>query len=307
MNAERLKQIEEIYHAALEIPPDKRESFFKEFCGADKLRVKLSGADEQRLAKNYTANPEAYLLYLRGRFYWNKRTAEDLKKAIEQFKAAADKDSNYALPYVGLADSYALLEQYTGTPPSETLPQAKAYAELAVQIDDSLAEAHTSLGFVNYMLWQWAESEKEFKRAIELNPNYPTAHHWYYIYLRDMGRFDEALVEIKRAQELDPLSLVISVSLTRAYFLKGDVNSCIEQTKKLIELHPNYAPNHGFLGLAYIKQGHHTEALAEMQKAVELERSSASLANLGYANAISGKYLEANDIIMELQGRYAKR
>ncbi len=274
---------------------------------SNKLRVKLSDADEQRLAKNYTANPEAYQLYLRGRFYWNKRTAENLKKAIEQFKAAADKDPNYALPYVGLADSYALLEQYTGTPPSETLPQAKAYAELALQIDDSLAEAHTSLGFVNYNLWQWAEAEKEFKRAIELNPNYPTARHWYYIYLRDMGRFDEALVEIKRAQELDPLSLVINASLTRAYLLKGDVNSCIEQTKKMIELHPNYAPNHGFLGLAYIKQGRHTEALAEMQKAVELERSSTSLTFLAYANAISGKYLEANAIIMELEGRYAKR
>jgi serine/threonine-protein kinase len=273
----------------------------------EKLRLKLSGEQRQQLTKRDTANPEAYQLYLRGRFYWNKRTAENLKKAIEQFKAAADKDPNYALPYVGLADSYALLEQYTGTPPSETLPQAKAYAELALQIDDSLAEAHTSLGFVNYNLWQWAEAEKEFERAIELNRNYPTARHWYYVYLRDMGRFDEALVEIKRAQELDPLSLVINVSLTRAYLLKGDVNSCIEQTKKLIELYPNYAPNHGYLGLAYIKQGRHTEALAEMQKAVELERSSTSLSLLGYANAISGKYLEANAIIMELEGRYAKR
>ncbi len=150
-------------------------------------------------------------------------------------------------------------------------------------------------------------SKKEFKRAIELNPNYPTARHWYYIYLRDMGRFDEALAEIKRAQELDPLSLVINVSLTRAHLLKGDVNTCIEQIKKLIELHPNYAPNHSFLGLAYIKQGRYTEALAEMQKAVKLQRSSDSLANLGYANAISGKQLEANAIIRELEGRYAKR
>ena len=122
-----------------------------------------------------------------------------------------------------------------------------------------------------------------------------------------MGRFDEALVEIKRAQELDPLSLVINVSLTRAYLLKGDVNTCIEQTKKMIELHPNYAPNHGFLGLAYIKQGRYNEALAEMQKAVELERSSSSLAFLGYANAISEKYLEANAIIRELEGRYDMR
>lgn len=272
-----------------------------------KLQLKLSGEGERKLTQNYTSNPEAYQFYLKGRFYWNKRTAENLKKAIEQFKAAADKDPNFALAYVGLADSYALLEQYTGTPPSETLPQAKAYAELALQIDGRLAEAHTSLGFINYNLWQWAEAEKEFRRAIELNPNYPTAHHWYYIYLRDTGRYDEALAEIKRAQELDPLSLVINASLSRAYLLKNDVNSFLEQTEKMIELYPNYAPNHSYLGLAYIKQERFTEAVAEARKAVELDRSSTSLSFLGYTYAVSGKEYEANAVLKELKEKYARR
>jgi serine/threonine-protein kinase len=271
------------------------------------LETKLSGTDLQKVTKSYTNNNEAFQLYLKGRFYWNRRTAENLKKAIEQFRAAADLDPNYALAFVGLADSYALLEQYTGAAPSETLPQARNYAELALRIDDSLAEAHTSLGFVFYSLWKWAEAEKEFKRAIELNPKYPTAHHWYYVYLREMGRYDEALAEIKRAQKLDPMSLVINVSLTRAYLLTGDVNSFIEQTKRIMELHPNYAPNYSYLGLAYVKQGRHAEAIAEARKAVELERSSLNLSLLGYINAVSGKHLEAKAILKELEERHARR
>lgn len=274
---------------------------------AGKVKIKLLGADEAKVTKNYTTSSEAFQLYLKGRFYWNKRTGDDLIKAIEQFKAAADKDSNFALAYVGLADSYALLQQYTGILPSETMPQAKAYAEHALQIDDSLVEAHTSMGFIHYNLWQWAEAEKEFKRAIELNPNYPTAHHWYYIYLRDMRRFDEALAEIKRAQELEPLSLVINLSLTRAYLLTGDLDSFIRETQRTMELYPNYASNYSYLGLAYVKQGRYADALAEMRKGVELERSSSSLAFLGYASGISGNHSEANAILKELQKKYDKQ
>jgi serine/threonine protein kinase/Flp pilus assembly protein TadD len=271
------------------------------------LETKLSKTDLQKATKSYTNNNEAYQLYLKGRFYWNQRTGENLKKAIEEFGAAVKLDPNYALAYVGLADSYSLLEQYTGALPSETLPQAKAYAELAVQIDEQLAEAHTSLGFVFYSLWKWDEAEKEFKRAIELNPKYPTARHWYYIYLREVGRYDEALAEIKRAQELDPMSLVINVSLTRAYLLTGDVNSFIEQSKRIMELHPNYAPNYSYLGLAYVKQERHAEAIAEARKAVELERSGLTLSVLGYINAVSGKQSEAKAILKELEERHARR
>ena len=140
------------------------------------------------LTQRDTTNPEAYQFYLRGRYYWNKRTAENLKKAMEQFQQAADKDPNYALAYVGLGDSYVLLENYAGTPASETLPKAKAFAERALQLDSSLAEAHTSLGYIYNNLWRWKEAEEEFKRAIKLNPNYPTAHHWYSLCLLDLGR-----------------------------------------------------------------------------------------------------------------------
>src|SRR5262249_35804587 len=160
------------------------------------------GADETRVAKNYTTNAEAYQLYLKGRFYWNKRDEENLRRAIEQFKAAADKDPNYALAFVGLADCYALLPEYSGTPSSEALPQARAYALRALGIDDSLGEAHTSLANVDSLSWNWDEAENGFKRGIELNPNYATAYKWWGLQLATLGRLDEALAKLKRAQEL---------------------------------------------------------------------------------------------------------
>jgi serine/threonine protein kinase/TolB-like protein/Tfp pilus assembly protein PilF len=274
---------------------------------SEKLRLKLSGEDRLQLAKRETGDPEAYQLYLKGRFYWNRRTAENLKKAIEQFQQAVDKDPNYALAYVGLADCYLLLEEYAGTPTSETVPKAKAYAEQALQLDGSLAEAHASLGLIHDSLWQWAEAEREFKRAIELNPNYPTARHWYSRYLRNVGRFDESLAEIKRAQQLDPLSLVITGNLIYSYLATGDVNAAIEQGRKAIELDANSPIGHLYLGLAYLKQGH-PEALAHLQKAVELsDRASEPLGYLGYANATVGKRPEALAIIQEIKGKYARR
>jgi eukaryotic-like serine/threonine-protein kinase len=275
---------------------------------SNKLRAKLSGADEQKVTKNYTANAEAYQHYLKGRFYWNKRTEENLKKAIQEFQKAVEIDPNYALAYVGLADSYTVMEQYAGTPSSEALPKAKAYAERALEIDNQLAEAHASLGLINGSLWQWAEAEKEFERAIELNPNYPTAHHWYSIYLRKMGRYDESLQEMKRAQELDPLSNIINYNVAEVYLIKGDLDAAFEQSKKMIELDPNSWFGHGSLGLVYLKQGRSDEAIAKLQEAAALsQRSPLSLADLGYALAISGRRAEALAIIKELEERYAKR
>ena len=206
----------------------------------EKLRLKLTGEQQQRLTQRDTTNPEAYQFYLRGRYYWNKRTAENLTKAMEQFQQAADKDPNYALAYVGLSDSYVLLENYAGTPANETLPKAKAFAERALQLDNSLAEAHTSLGYVYNGLWRWEEAEQEFKRAIELNPNYPNAHHWYSLCLLDLGRIAEAKAEIKRAHELDPLSLIIGTTVTYAYLAEGDAKFAIAQSKKVVELDPNF-------------------------------------------------------------------
>jgi TolB-like protein/Flp pilus assembly protein TadD len=275
---------------------------------SEQLKLKLSGAQEQQITKNYTVNGEAYQLYLKGRFYWNRRTPENLKRAIQEFQRAIEIDPNYALAYVGLADSYAVMEQYTGTPSSETLPKAKAYAERALAIDEQIAEAHASLGLINTGLWQWTEAEREFKRAIELNPNYPTARHWYSIYLRRTGQYDESLREIKRAQELDPLSNIINVNAAQAYQIKGDFGAAIEQSKKAIEIDPNSWLGHNWIGQAYLKQGRYDEAIGKLQEAVALsQRLPLSLADLGYALAVSGKRAEALAIVKELEERYAKR
>ena len=273
-----------------------------------KLKLKLSGADEAKIIKTSTANPEAYQAYLKGRFYWNRRTAENIKKAIEQFKAATDRDPNYALAYTGLADCYILLPEYAGTPNSEAFPQAKAFAERAIAIDDQLAEGHASLGGVNLKLWQWSESEREFKRAIELNPNYATAYHWYCVLLRSLGRFDEAAEMINKARELDPLSGVIGNNVAQTYLIRKDYKTMADVCLKLIELGPNYPGGYEFLGLAYLKLGRSADAIANLEKSVELSnRASISLGSLGYGYAISGNRTEAVRIVKELEDRYARK
>ncbi|MEO7675055.1 MAG: hypothetical protein ABIU09_13365, partial [Pyrinomonadaceae bacterium] len=185
------------------------------------LKLKLTGAQEQEIAKTYTENSEAYQHYLRGRFYWNKRTAEGIMKAVEEFQAAADADPSFALAFVGLGDSYLLLPEYNGTPVDQAMPKAKAFAEKALQIDPSLGEAHATLGLMNNYVWQFDEADREFQRAIELNPNYPTVHHWYSNNLREAGDYKGALAEIRRAQELDPLSGIININLGIMLALNG--------------------------------------------------------------------------------------
>jgi eukaryotic-like serine/threonine-protein kinase len=271
----------------------------------ERLRLNLSGAEQQRLVRRDTTNAEAYQFYLRGRYYWNKRTPDGLKKAIEQFQQAADKDPNYALAYVGLADSYLLLEYYASTPASETLP--KAYAQRALQLDETLAEAHASLGLINDYLWQFEEAEKEYKRAISLNPNYPTTHHWYSRHLRGLGRLDEAWAEIKRAQELDPLSSIISENVALIYLLKNDLNSGMEECKRIIELDPSFPSAHDDLGWVYLKQQRYEEATAEFQKTTESSgRASLYLGDLGYCYAVTGRRPDALAILKELEERYAR-
>jgi TolB-like protein/Flp pilus assembly protein TadD len=273
-----------------------------------KLKEKLSGAEETKVIKTATANPEAYQAYLKGRYYWNRRTAENLKRAIEQFKSATDRDPNYALAFVGLADCYAVLNEYAGTPTSETLPQSKAYAERALAIDGQLAEPHATLGSINESSWQFGEAEKEFKRAIELNPNYPTAYHWYSILLKSLGRNDEAAAMIKRAQELDPLSSVIAVNISRMYQLQNNHEASIENSLKLIELDPNFGPAYEYLALSYLKRGRNAEAIAAAEKAVELtNRAGITVGDLGYMYAAVGKRAEAIDKIKELEEKYARK
>ena len=275
---------------------------------SERLKLRLTGEDQKRLTARDTGDAEAYQFYLRGRYFWNRRTSGGLKKALEQFQQAVDKDPTYALAYVGLADCYAVLEQYAGTPASETIPKARAAAQRALQIDNSLAEAHASLGFINMFAWQFAEADKEFKRGIDLNPNYPTARQWYGIYLRAMGRADEAMAESQRARQLDPLSPIISVQVCNLYMLKGEFDSAIEECKKVLDLDPNFPRAHDLLGWAYLKQGRQQEALAEMQKAVEASgRASQELGYLGYGYAATGNPAGAMSILRELEERYGKR
>jgi len=258
------------------------------------LRLKLSGAEQNRVTKHYTESAEAYQLYLKGRFYWNKRTGEALKKAIEYFQQAIEKDPNYALAYAGLADAYGLLPAYSAGAPQDIFPKAKAAAKKALELDETLAEAHTSLAKVLFYDWNLAESNREFQRAIELNPNYATAHQWYGNgNLRVMGRFDEAIAEMKRAQELDPLSLVINSDVGLTYISARQYDQAIEQLRKTTELDQGFYYAHWNLGRAYEMKGSLREALAEYRKARQLTDDPRTLAMLGHGLAVSGKRDEA--------------
>jgi serine/threonine-protein kinase len=275
---------------------------------SQKLQLKLSGDESKGLTKRYTNDNEAYQLYLKGRFYWNKRTGENIGKAIEQFQAAADKDPGFALAYAGLADCYAISSTYRQKRSSDTLPLARANALRSIELDNSLAEPHASLGMVNHFEWKMSEAEAEFKRAIELNPNYATAHHWYSRFLRGLGRTDEAWKEITRASELDPLSMVIVTNIAEQYIERGDLKAGADECKKLFDLDPNYWAGHQTLAIVFVKQGRYEEALAEGQKSIELsKRSNASLAFLGHVYGRMGKRAEAEAVIKELLERFDKR
>jgi eukaryotic-like serine/threonine-protein kinase len=270
------------------------------------LKLKLTGAQAQQVAKTYTQNPDAYQNYLRGRFHWNKRTAEDLLKGQREFQAAVDLDPNYALAYVGLADTYALMDEYAGASTIETLPKARAFAERALQLDDTLGEAHATLALVNRYLWRWDEADKEFRRAIELNPNYPTTRHWYSVTLRDYGRLDEALEQIKRAQELDPLSGIIGNNIGAVYIVRGESDAAYAAMNKMIEVNPDWWGNYNWLGMAYLEFGRQAEAVKLFERSVELNRSHTTLGNLGFAYAVNGKRTEAASILADLEDRYSK-
>ena len=276
---------------------------------ADKLQLRLSGNDTNGITKQYTSNNEAYQLYLQGRYFWNKRSSGTLKKATELLRSATEKDPDFALAYAGLADCYAVSYYYVGERPRELMPFAKTYAAKAIELDPTIAEPHATLGFVNWLMdWDKAAAEKEFLRAIELNPNYPTAHHWYSRYLRGIGRRDEAFREIKRAEELDPLSLVIINNIAENYIDRGDLDSATKECQRMIDLDPNFWAAHQTLGIMLIKQGRYAEGLTEAQKSVQLSnRSNASLALLGHVYAKLGQRSDTEAVIKELEKRYADK
>jgi len=276
---------------------------------ADKLQLRLSGNDSKGMTKQYTSNNEAYQLYLQGRYFWNKRSSENLKKATELLRSATQKDPNFALAYAGLADCYAVSYYYVGERPREIMPLAKTYAAKAIDLDPTLAEPHTTLAFATWLLdWDKSGAEKEFLRAFELNSNYPTAHHWYSRYLRAIGRLDEAFREIKRAEELDPLSLVIINNVAEIYIDRGDLNSATRECQRMIDLDPNFWAAHQTLAIVLVKQGRYDEALTEAQKSTQLSnRSNASLALLGNVYARLGRRSEVDAVIKELQKRYTDK
>jgi serine/threonine-protein kinase len=274
----------------------------------DKLKVKLLGDEKEKLVKRHTDNQEAYNLYLKGRYFWNRRTEEDLEKSIECFKQAIEKDPDYALAYTGLADSYIALPTYSFSffPPKEAFPKAKGAALRALEIDDTLGEAYASLALIKLDYdWDWAGAEKQFKQAIELNPGYATAHHWYAIYLLYMARFDEAIREIKTAQELDPLSLVINRVVGRVFYFARQYDQAIDALLKTIEMEPNCSWVHFHLGIVYLQKSMYEEALAEFHKEKGFPRGGEVgdiiiLSYLGLVHAKMGKRGEAQEALDEL-------
>ncbi len=232
----------------------------------DSLRVRLTGAQEERVTKRFTDNEEAYKLYLQGRFHWNKR-GESLKKAVEYFKQAIEKDPNYALAFAGLAETYALLGEYGVESPKESAPKGKAAALKALEIDDRLAEAYTALAYIKTDYeWDFEAAEKDYLRAIELNPKYATARQWYGEYLTQMGRFDEAAAQIRQAQEFDPLSPVINEQMSWLLMYQGHYDRAIESSRKTLELDPNFLSVYGNIGWAYEEKKMFDEAFAAYQK-----------------------------------------
>jgi len=266
----------------------------------ENLRLKLNVEEKKQL--------DAYRLYLKGRNSWNKRTADELQQAIEFFNQAIAIDPNYAAAYAGLADCYNMLVVYGALQPKDGFPKAKEAAMKALDIDENQAEAHSSLAFIKFR-WDWdrAESEREFQTAIKLKPAYAPAHQWYSSYLVAVERFDEAIAEAKRTEELEPLSFVASSHLGWIYYLAGKNDEAIEQCKKILDLDPNSFPARRYLGLAYESKGMYAEAIHEFQTGVKLSGSPLMLALLGHAYAASGKRAEAQQVLNDLEQLQAQR
>jgi TolB-like protein/DNA-binding winged helix-turn-helix (wHTH) protein/Flp pilus assembly protein TadD len=269
---------------------------------ASALRIRLTGADEKRLAKSYTTNPEAYQDYLKGRYWWNKSTEEGFNKGIEYFQQAIAKDPTYALAYSGLADSYSSLADFGLIPAKEGYLRSKDAALKAVELDDTLAEAHGSLALIKSSYdWDWSGADKEIRRAIELNPSYADAHRLRAEVLWQTGRLYEAIAESKRNLELDPISLGNNVDLGVEYFLARQYDQVITQERKVLELDPNYADAYYFRGIAYLKKSMNNEGMADLEKGVAIASDSeVALTGLGYGYAVTGRRAEAHRVLDKL-------
>ena len=265
------------------------------------LTFKITGEQRKQIAKRYTADAEAYQVYLKGRYFWNRREPQSLLKAAEFFKQTISKDKGYALAHSGLADCLVLLVMYGACEAAPAMAEAKAAAETAVALDDSAAETHTSLAYANATYyWAWREARKEFERAIGLNPGYPTAHHWYGIFLLMSGRISEALEELTYAQNIDPLSLSINTDIGWAFYFARDYKRAVEQYLSAIELDPGFVRVYWFLGQSYVQLGMFEEALGAYQKALRLSDHPLTLSFLGHAYGLCGRRDEALAVLARL-------
>jgi TolB-like protein/Tfp pilus assembly protein PilF len=267
---------------------------------ADALQAKLTGSEKSSIAKAPTANPEAYELYLKGRFFWNQRSGADLRKAIEYFNQAIAKDPNYALAYAGLADSYLLLPNYGSASTQESVPPARAALKKALELDDSLAEAHASSGLLDTFECRLERAITDFERAIQIKPNYATAHHWLMFGRLSLGHLDQAVEEGKRALKLDPLSPIINADFAWTYFCARRFDKAERQARKTLEIDPQFFLAHYYLGQVLQFKGHFGEAIAEFQKAVDLNGDPDSLGMLGQAYARNGQKDEAQKVLLRL-------
>jgi TolB-like protein/DNA-binding winged helix-turn-helix (wHTH) protein/Tfp pilus assembly protein PilF len=274
---------------------------------ADAIRVNVQPKEQAALKSVKAVSPDAYEAYLKGRYFWNKRTADGLKRAKDYFDDAVAKAPDYAPAYSGLADTYALLGdwQYGVMAAKEALPAAKAAAIKALALDNTLGEAHTSLGFVlSGFDWDWVSAEREFRRAIDLNPGYATAHHWYAWHLSLMGRHDEAIAEMREARSRDPLSLIINADLAEILLIAHRLDESVQQSRKTIDMDPDFALAHNQLAEAYLQKHQGDDAIAEFQKAVRLsDGSPLCTANLARAYSSSGRRADAEQLLTALKHR----
>jgi TolB-like protein/Tfp pilus assembly protein PilF len=269
---------------------------------ANEIKVTLTPQEQMSLAAVRPVNPAAYEAYLKGRYYWNKRTAAGIKKASDYFQQAINQQPNYGMAYSGLADCNSGLTWHGFASPTEALPRAKASALRAIEIDPKSSEAHASLALVLSHQRDWAAAENEFMRALQLSPRYANAHHWYGDYLSIVGRQEEALVEAKRAFELDPLSPMINTWLGLRYYHARRYDEAIEQGRKVLEFDPSFAPAHLLLGQAYVQKGLHAQAISELQSAASLSGDSPIyMAQVGVGYAAAGRNAEALGVIDQLQ------
>jgi tetratricopeptide (TPR) repeat protein len=270
---------------------------------ARQIRVAVTDDEAERLKKAAPVDPVAHQLYLKGRFYWNKRMPDAYQTALRYFQQAIDRDPGYAPAYSGLADTYALLAVPPSevAPPTEMMPKARQAAFKALELDDTLAEAHTSLAFVLAQFdWNWKEADREFERAIELNPGYASARYWYALHLAAQGRLDDALAEDRRALELDPLSLIVNTSLGRTLYFSRRFDEAVEQLRKTIEMDPAFPIAHYRLGLVYAAKGQLRDAIAEYEKLQGPAAVSLAPALTGNALGRSGDAAGARRMIARL-------